>query len=92
VEMPRPESTNDGFPAARRCLNMQAVTQIHVSEDVLEQYAIGKLNATDAAPVEEHLLVCPLCCERVMRLDHFVASIRSATGRASRPARAEHNT
>jgi anti-sigma factor RsiW len=58
---------------------MRVVTQNHASEDVLELYVRAQLSEAEAAPVEEHLLVCPLCCERVAWLDRFVESVRSAT-------------
>ena len=68
---------------------MQEVTQTHASEDVLERYAMSKLSEAELVPVEEHLLVCPLCCERVTWLDRFVDSIRSADDATARVAEAE---
>jgi len=62
----------------------------HASEDALEQYAIGKMSEGEVAPVEEHLLVCPHCCERVAWLDDFVESIRSAARATSRVAATGH--
>ncbi|MGO9231058.1 MAG: zf-HC2 domain-containing protein [Bryobacteraceae bacterium] len=66
------------------------VTQNHASEDALEQYVRAKLTEEEAAPVEEHLLVCPRCCERVAWLDEIVESIRTAAHTASRAAAAGH--
>lgn len=71
---------------------MQEVTQTHASEDVLERYATSKLSETELVPVGEHLLVCPVCCERVTWLDRFVDSIRSADGATVRTAEAEPNS
>jgi hypothetical protein len=63
--------------------------QTHTSEDVLERYSMSKLSEVELAPVEEHLLVCPLCCERLTWLDRFVDSIRAADDATVRVAEAE---
>jgi anti-sigma factor ChrR (cupin superfamily) len=59
---------------------------------MLERFAMGKSSEAEAAAVEEHLLVCPHCCERVTWLERFVESIRSADDAASRVAAAGHTT
>jgi hypothetical protein len=41
----------------------------HVSDDWLEQYSKGGLEASRLAEVEEHLLICEHCCERLTKLD-----------------------
>jgi anti-sigma factor RsiW len=69
---------------------MRVVTRDHASEDMLDQYVRAKLSEAEAAPVEEHLLVCPRCCERVAWLDEFVESIRSASQITSRAGSAGH--
>jgi hypothetical protein len=51
---------------------------------------MGKMSEGEVAPVEEHLLVCPHCCERVAWLDDFVESIRSAARATSRVAATGH--
>ena len=63
--------------------------QTHTSEDVRERYSMSKLSEVELAPVEEHLLVCPLCCERLTWLDRFVDSIRAADDATVRVAEAE---
>jgi anti-sigma factor ChrR (cupin superfamily) len=57
---------------------MRIVSQNHIAEDVLEQFVMAKLSEAEVVPVEEHLLICQRCCERVAWLDGFVGSIRSA--------------
>ncbi len=69
---------------------MQVVAQNHPSEDVLEQHVMGKLSEAEVVPVEEHLLVCQRCCERVAWLGDFVDSIRSAARATSRVAADGH--
>ncbi|MGB9456308.1 MAG: hypothetical protein WCB12_09710 [Bryobacteraceae bacterium] len=66
------------------------MAQNHPSEDVLEQYVMSKLSEAEVVPVEEHLLVCQHCCERVAWLGDFVDSIRSAARATSRAAAAGH--
>lgn len=41
----------------------------HVTDECLEQYSRGILEASRLAEVEEHLLICENCCERLTRLD-----------------------
>ena len=67
---------------------MQVMSHIHPAEDVLEQYALGKLSEAEVVPVEEHLLVCPSCCKRLEFLDVFIGSVRSAARATSRVAAA----
>jgi len=39
---------------------------------------MARLSETELVPVEEHLLICQDCRERVAWLDDFVGAIRSA--------------
>jgi len=50
----------------------------HISEDLLELYSLGRLEEPQLAPVEEHLLVCHECLDRVQRIDEFVAAMKAA--------------
>ena len=60
-------------------LKIQMMSKSHPAEDVLERYAMGTLSEAEVVPVEEHLLLCPSCCARVVFLDDFVGSIRAAS-------------
>lgn len=53
----------------------------HISEDLLDQYALKKLPEELAASLEEHLLVCPGCQDRLQLTDDFIEALR-AVGRA----------
>ena len=55
----------------------------HIAEDVLEEYVRAKLSDAGVIPVEEHLLICQRCRERVAWLDDFVGAIRAAAGARS---------
>jgi hypothetical protein len=50
----------------------------HIREDVLERYAMGKLPDAAVPNVEEHLLLCVTCQERLSEADEFVAVFRTA--------------
>ena len=53
----------------------------HIAEETLERYAMARLSEAELVPVEEHLLLCQDCRERVAWLEDFVCAMRSA-GRA----------
>jgi anti-sigma factor RsiW len=50
----------------------------HICDDDLELYAMDRLDETDAAPVEEHLLVCEGCRERLAEWDEYVRAMLAA--------------
>lgn len=50
----------------------------HFPDHLLENYAMGKLSDHESEPVEEHLLLCSLCQERLDELDDFVQAIKTA--------------
>lgn len=52
----------------------------HVTDEELEQYALDRLEEDDAAPVEEHLLFCEDCRNRLQAMDEYVAAMRVALG------------
>jgi hypothetical protein len=53
----------------------------HASEETLERYALGTLLEAETEPFEEHLLVCPVCQDRLAEMDAFVAATRRAAER-----------
>lgn len=50
----------------------------HVSDDTLERYSMQTLPDAEAEPVEEHLLICQECRDRVDAEIDFVAAMRAA--------------
>jgi anti-sigma factor RsiW len=50
----------------------------HITDDDLELNAIGRLPEADAALVEEHLLACQECRERLAEWDAYVLAMREA--------------
>jgi anti-sigma factor RsiW len=49
---------------------------MHLSDDVLDQYAMGSLNETKTEAAEEHLLVCQHCRDEVALIDTIRAALR----------------
>ncbi len=50
----------------------------HPSEEILERYVLGRVGAPDLEPIEEHLLVCPHCQDRLSEADQYVLAMRDA--------------
>ena len=51
---------------------------MHISEEVAEQYAMWMLPATGLEQLEEHLLVCCECRQRLVEVEQYVGAIRAA--------------
>jgi len=43
----------------------------HVTDDTLERYAMDSLHGSESEPLEEHLLICPGCRERLKATDEL---------------------
>jgi hypothetical protein len=50
----------------------------HVSEDRLEQYVLGRLDSVEVVPLEEHLVMCALCQERLDGVEDLAIGLRQA--------------
>ncbi len=50
----------------------------HIADESLESYAMGTLAAAVAGELEEHLLVCADCQERLAQTEAFLETMRSA--------------
>jgi hypothetical protein len=59
----------------------------HPSEDVWEEYALGRLPEKQMARAEEHLLACASCQSTLEGLDSFIQSMRSASPQAAKAPR-----
>ena len=51
--------------------------EAHVDEERLERYAMGVLPKEQAASVEEHLLLCVYCQNKVTELDELIEALRN---------------
>jgi hypothetical protein len=62
----------------------------HPSEDALEEYAFDRLPEDQTATLEEHLLVCSVCQDRLRAVDEYILLMKHAarndqTGSRARP-------
>ena len=53
----------------------------HISEDALERYAMRTLPEPELAVLEEHLLICAECRQRLQATEQYVAAMREAAAR-----------
>lgn len=53
----------------------------HLTEDVIEQYAMGKLSPDATEFAENHLLVCQQCRDEVELIVTIVAALREDVAR-----------
>ena len=56
----------------------------HALEEDLERYAMATLPEAEAEVLEEHLLICPLCQERLTESDEYLRAMRSAASKLRR--------
>jgi len=57
----------------------------HGTEDQLELYALGRLPDSDLPRLEEHLLVCTTCREKLNGIEDFALAMREASGKVIVP-------
>ena len=57
---------------------MQFEAARHASDEVLEQYAMGRLDAGAVQALEEHLLICSGCQDNLTFADAYQKSMRNA--------------
>jgi anti-sigma factor RsiW len=50
----------------------------HTADDDLEAYSLGRLSAAASAPLEEHLLGCANCLNRLAGWDEYIGAMRNA--------------
>ncbi len=55
----------------------------HIDETTLEKYVMGALSGSATAEVEQHLLVCESCRQRVTETDDYVRAMRTAVETAA---------
>lgn len=53
----------------------------HIDDDTLEAYSLGRLADAESAPIEEHMLVCAECRERLAGWDGYVRAMVAASRR-----------
>lgn len=53
----------------------------HIGDEELELYSLGRLSESREEAVEEHLLVCEACQDRLAETDAYVLAMRTAAAR-----------
>jgi anti-sigma factor RsiW len=53
----------------------------HIDDDDLERYVLDQLSEDAAAPIDEHLVVCQECQDRLAQTDQRVQAMRTALRR-----------
>lgn len=56
-------------------------SSVHLLEETLESYAMRRLPEDECSPIEEHLLFCETCQDRLVDVDDYVLAIRFAAQR-----------
>ena len=59
----------------------------HTADDDLEAYSLGRLSAAASASLEEHLLGCTGCLDRLAGWDEYIGAMRGACGILHSPPR-----
>lgn len=62
-------------------LVMAPETNGHLDAEELDEYSLGKTPESDAHRIEEHLLLCDGCRQRLDRNDSYVRTMRQASAR-----------
>lgn len=62
-----------------RVRNMEPGIEQHGDDETLESYALGTLSGKKLVWLEEHLLLCGSCQQRVQKTDEYVSTMRMAT-------------
>ena len=53
----------------------------HIDDDDLERYVLDQLSEAEAAPIDEHLLVCQECQDRLAQVNQRVQAMRASLRR-----------
>jgi hypothetical protein len=56
----------------------------HAADDTLERYAMWTLPGPEVESLEEHLLICAGCRDRLKDTDEYVAAVKAAAVRIRR--------
>jgi hypothetical protein len=64
----------------------------HVDENLLERYAMQTATPEEVTVIEQHLLVCGVCCDRLALTEEFISAFRAFCGDQKRPIALTHHT
>ncbi len=57
---------------------MRVARQLHMNDEQIEHYSMGRMSEEDCGQFEEHLLICESCQGRVSEMDEYVAAMATA--------------
>jgi hypothetical protein len=57
---------------------LERIRDPHLSEEVLEEYLVGRLPAENEISIVEHVLCCDECCERLEKTFTFIEAFQNA--------------
>jgi anti-sigma factor RsiW len=57
---------------------MQSVEKFHLQDEQLERYSLGRLRESELEALEEHLLICAHCQDKLAEVDAYVTAMKSA--------------
>ena len=58
----------------------------HATDEIIEKFAMGKLPESEVAPLEEHMLVCHACQDRLEQMDSFLRATKAAVAKPPEPS------
>lgn len=61
--------------------------ELHFSEDAMEEYAMGRFSAEDAAQFDQHLLACPDCRRELKEVQDYIRLMKGAGSEANKEDR-----
>jgi len=53
----------------------------HIDDDGFERYVLDQLSEADAAPIDEHLVACQECQDRLAQVNQRVQAMRASRRR-----------
>jgi hypothetical protein len=78
---PNPKGLNGTMPDLMLWSLGVVASLDHITEDSLERYSMGTLPESETGPLEDHLLICHECQDRLRATDEFVGAMRKAAER-----------
>ena len=62
---------------------MADAPQAHPDDEIIERYAMNRLEEPELGEVEEHVLICEPCQDRVAEAEEFATVMRAAAANSS---------
>lgn len=78
---------HEALSGAGRVKEQAVDLNLHGTDDQLDAYVLGRLSGSELAELEEHLIVCPACRDRLNVTADFVTGMKEASAQNSPPPR-----